>query len=89
MGSLKRKMARNKEKRAKKDMKQKLGLFNKIGDECLACRAPYDKTSKEHVQSWFVTVRREQGIVNLYCPDCWGKAKKVIEEYEKEVDNDS
>ena len=89
MGSLKRKLQRNKEKQAKKDMKQKLGLFHKLGDECLACQAPFDKKSKEHAQTWFVTVRREQGVVNLYCPDCWGKAKSVIEEYEKEVDNAS
>tara|TARA_R100001129_G_scaffold163200_1_gene128692 strand:+ start:98 stop:367 length:270 start_codon:yes stop_codon:yes gene_type:complete len=89
MGSLKRKLQRKKEKHAKKDMKSKMGLFNKLPDQCTACDKPFDKTNKEQVQSWFVTVRREQGVVNLYCPDCWGKAKKVIEEFEKEANNDS
>jgi hypothetical protein len=89
MGSLERKLQRKKEKQAKKDMKKKMGLFDKLGDECLACKAPYDKTNKEQVQSWFVTVRREQGVVNLYCPDCWGKAQKVIEDFEKEKNNES
>jgi|TARA_R110000824_G_scaffold43779_2_gene127799 hypothetical protein len=84
MGSLERKLQRNKEKQAKKDMKSKMGLFDKLGDECLACRAPYDKKDKEQVQSWFVTVRREEGVVNLYCPECWGKAQKVIEDFEKD-----
>ena len=56
MGSLKRKMARNKAKQAKKDLKQKIGLFDQLGDECLTCQKPFDKKSKEHAQTWFVAV---------------------------------
>jgi len=90
MGSLKRKMARNKAKQAKKDLKQKVGLFDKLEDECLVCEKPFDKKSKEDVTSWFVTVREEQGVVNLYCPECWDTAQKVIEEFSnREVNNDS
>jgi hypothetical protein len=89
MGSLKRKMARNKAKQAKKDLKQKVGLFDKLEDECLVCEKPFDKKSKEDVTSWFVTVREEQGVVNLYCPECWDTAQKVIEEFSNRGNNDS
>ena len=81
MGSLKRKMARNKEKRAKKYLKQKIGLFDKLEDECLTCQKPFDKNSKEHAQSWFVAVRKQEGKVNLYCPECWNKAQEIIKDY--------
>ena len=85
-----RKFRRAKQKRAKKDLSKKIGLFNKLGDECLVCEEPFDKKSKEQVQNWFVAIREEQGVVNLYCPGCWGKAQKVIEDYEKRgIDNDS
>jgi hypothetical protein len=81
MGSLKRKMARSKQKRAKKDLKQKIGLFDKLEDECLTCQKPFDKTSKEHAQSWFVAVRKQEGKVNLYCPECWNRAQEIIKDY--------
>jgi hypothetical protein len=84
MGSLKRKMARKRAKKAKKDLNKKIGLFNQLQDECLVCEKPFDKTCKEQVQEWFVTVREEQGVVNLYCPECWGTAQKVIEDYGKQ-----
>ena len=89
MVSLKRKMARNKAKQAKKDLKQKVGLFDKLEDECLVCEKPFEKKSKEDVTSWFVTVREEQGVVNLYCPECWDTAQKVIEEFSNRGNNDS
>ena len=81
MGSIGRKMARNQKKNAKKKMKEQLGLFDKLGDECLVCRKSYDKTNKEHVTSWFVTVRKQEGVVNLYCPDCWESANEIIEDF--------
>ena len=82
-------MARNKAKQAKKDLKQKVGMFDKLEDECLVCEKPFDKKSKEDVTSWFVTVREKQGVVNLYCPECWGTAQKVIEEFNNRGNNDS
>ena len=78
MGSIERKLQRNKEKQAKKDMKQKMGLFDKLGDECLTCQRPFDKKSKEQAKSWFVAVRKKENKVNLYCPECWGKAQGII-----------
>tara|TARA_A100001391_G_C5043530_1_gene271539 strand:- start:1100 stop:1387 length:288 start_codon:yes stop_codon:yes gene_type:complete len=88
MGSIKRKMARNKAKRKKKQfekaMKQQLLMFDKLGDECAACQKPFDKKSKEHATTWNVVVREEEEIVRLYCPECWDKANKII----KEIEND-
>ena len=88
MGSLKRKMQRNKMKKFKKDfkkrLKQQMMMFDKLEDECAACEKPFDKKSKEHASTWKVVVREEEQVVRLYCPDCWGKANKVI----KEIEND-
>ena len=84
MGSLKRKMARNKAKKEKKQfekaMKQQLLMFDKLGDECSACQKPFDKKSKEHAMTWNVVVREQEEIVRLYCPECWDKANKIIKE---------
>ena len=88
MGSLKRKLARNKAKKNKKlekNMAKKLMLFDILGDECAACQEPYDKTSKEHAQTWKVIVREQEKIVRLYCPPCWDKANKVIKEIEDDL----
>jgi hypothetical protein len=85
MGSLKRKMARNKAKKEKKEfekvMKQQLMMFDKLGTECAACSEPYDKNSKEHAMTWKVVVREKEETVRLYCPPCWDKANKIIEEF--------
>jgi uncharacterized protein with PIN domain len=84
MGSLKRKIERNKLKRkikdTKKDLKNKVGLFDKIGEECLNCQKPFDKTSKKMALEWTVVVREEKEQVNLYCPECWESGKKIVEE---------
>jgi len=84
VGSLKRKMARARKKRADKEMKEKLGLFDKIPDKCLTCHEPFDKKSKEQALTWSVVVRRKEKVVRLYCPKCWQLAKDII----KEVEND-
>tara|TARA_B100002019_G_C20905310_1_gene420099 strand:+ start:272 stop:589 length:318 start_codon:yes stop_codon:yes gene_type:complete len=84
MGSLKRKYARNaakKQKKAEKKMEKKLMMFDMLDDECAACQKPFDKTSKEHATTWNVVVREQEKLVRLYCPDCWGKANKIIEEF--------
>ena len=87
MGSQSRKVQRNKEKRAKKDLQKKLGMFDRLEDECLICQKPFDKKSKEQVKNWFVVVREEQQKVNLYCPPCWGKAQDMIAEIAKDLEN--
>ena len=83
MGSLKRTLRRRKEKREEEDLKEKLGLFSKLGDECMVCSRPFDKTKKEDVQSFYVFVNKEAGRVNLYCPDCWNKAQEIVEDFQK------
>ena len=79
-----KKIKRNNQKRIKKnieeDMKDKMMMFDKLDDECLACKKPFDRTDRAMVESWNVVVRREEKKVNLYCPKCWDFAQKIIEE---------
>ena len=88
MGSLKRKISRSKAKREKKEfekiMKKQLMMFDKLESECAACKAPYDKKSKEDAMTWRVVVREKEEVVRLYCPECWDKANDLI----KEIQND-
>ena len=78
MSSLRKKIKRDKEKEAKKELQKKVGLFNKLSDHCLVCEKDFDKKDKEMVMSWSVVVKEEN--VRLYCPECWGAAKKLVEE---------
>ena len=79
-----RKIRRRKEKEAKKrlakEVKQKMNLFDKIGEECLACRTSFDRTNREMVSTWSVVVRQDEEKVNLYCPTCWSAAKQFVQE---------
>tara|TARA_R100001015_G_C4453139_1_gene42602 strand:- start:13 stop:285 length:273 start_codon:yes stop_codon:yes gene_type:complete len=72
-------------KKQDKDMKEKIGLFHMIPDECLSCTEPFDKTNKEQVTTWNVVVREEEKVVRLYCPDCWSKATQVVQEFEQKI----
>jgi hypothetical protein len=83
--SLERKLKRAKLKQSKKKMQETLGLFDKIPDHCLTCFAPYDKKNKEQVTSWSVVVRNNEKRVNLYCPDCWNKARDLLKEIEGDI----
>ena len=85
MGSLKRKMARNKAKKAKKTMKNQLSMFDKLGDSCAACDKDFDKKSKQDVTTWSVVVREKEGIVRLYCTECWQGAKNFIKEVQDDL----
>ena len=69
------------------ELEQKMGLFDKIPDECLTCMKPFDKKDKQMVMSWSVVVREEKGVVRLYCPDCWQKAKSFMEKLQSEDTN--
>jgi len=84
MGSLKRKITRNAlkaQKKAEKKVAKKLMMFDILDDECAACQEPFDKKSKEDAMTWSVVVREQEKVVRLYCPECWDKANKVIEEF--------
>ena len=78
VSSLKKKLRRKHEKEAKKDLQEKVGLFNKLGEECLVCQKDFDKKNKEMVMSWSVIVKED--LVRLYCPECWNRANKLIKE---------
>ena len=69
----------NSKKQAKKDLQQKMNMFDRLPDECSACLAPFDKKNKDMVMSWHVVVREEESVVRLYCPDCWRKATSLVE----------
>ena len=60
-------------------------MFDKLEDHCAACEKPFDKKSKEHVSTWNVVVREKEDVVRLYCPECWGKANKLIEEIQNDL----
>jgi len=83
MTSAKRKMSRKKERDAQKKMKEQINLFDKVGDKCMACASPFDKTSKEQATTWTVVVRKKEEKVNLYCPTCWSTAQEIITNFKK------
>ena len=71
---------RRKQKEAEMDIQQKMTLFGKLPEACDACEKEFDKKDKSMVQSWNVVIREAEGVVRLYCPDCWNMARKLIEE---------
>jgi hypothetical protein len=78
VSSLTKKIQRQKEKEASKELKKKMGLFNKLADQCLVCQETFDKKNKDMVMSWSVVVKEDK--VRLYCPECWDRANKLIKE---------
>ena len=62
---------------------EQINLFENLPDHCLTCEAPFDKKSKPMALTWSVVVREKEGIVRLYCPECWGKARKIAEKLDK------
>jgi hypothetical protein len=78
VSSLKKKLKRQQEKEAKKDLQEKVGLFNKLSEECLVCQKDFYKKNKEMVMSWSVIVNED--TVRLYCPECWDRANNLIKE---------
>jgi ribosomal protein L44E len=67
-----------------RDIPEKVALFEKIPNECNACTKPFNKENRMQVATWSVVVRNDINQVRLYCPDCWEKAKAVVQAYEKE-----
>lgn len=84
MNRAQRRAAKKNKKNESSEVQEKMAMFGKLEDECLACQAPFDKKDKQQVMSWSVVVRNDTEEVRLYCPDCWGKAKAVVQAYEKE-----
>ena len=74
-------------KQGTQKMADKMLQFDKLPDECSACTKPYDKKDKEMAMTWNVVVKEEQGVVRLYCPDCWKLANDAIETMKREIEN--
>ena len=68
------------------EMASKVALFGKMPDECLTCQIPFDKKSKEMVMTWNVVVHGPEEVVRLYCPECWDKAVKITQEFQKHLE---
>ena len=79
---------KTKKKQAERDLKEKVNLFSKLEDYCLVCEKPFDKQDREMVQSWYVVVNKEQKRVNLYCPECWNKARALVEKIKEEINEE-
>ena len=82
---LKRAQAKKSKKNAEKEMATKVALFGKLPSNCLTCEAPFDKMDKQQVMSWSVVIREQEEKVNLYCPDCWERAKSLVEDLRERI----
>ena len=68
-------------KSGNKDLAEKIKIFSKLKDKCRVCESPFDKTNIEMLSTWMVVVREDEKKTNLYCPECWDKAQKIIESF--------
>ena len=68
-------------KEKEKDLKQKLNMFDRLPECCLTCNKNFDRKNRGQVMTWFVVVKNAESKVNLYCPDCWTKATKLVEDF--------
>ena len=64
--------------RAEKEMAQKMNMFDKIPNACMSCDKDFDRKDKDMIMSWTVVVRKEQEQVNLWCPECWVRARETL-----------
>jgi predicted RNA-binding Zn-ribbon protein involved in translation (DUF1610 family) len=69
-----------KKKQKKSDLKEKMGLFDMIPENCLACLEPFDKKDKKMVSTWSVVVKEKEKKVSLYCPSCWEAAMQIVKQ---------
>jgi len=80
-----RAMAKEAKEDGQEDLSEKMILFGKLGDACLICEKSFDKKNKEMVMSWNVVVREEE--VRLYCPECWDRARGIVEDFKERIEN--
>jgi len=81
----KRRNITKKKKLAEKEMAKKIELMGNLPDSCLTCESPFDKKDRGQVFSWRVVVREKEGVVNLYCPPCWDRATKLVEDFRDRI----
>jgi len=68
-------------------MAEKMMLFDSLPDECSSCTKAFDKKDRDMVISWNVVVREKEGIVRLYCPQCWTAAQNAVANLYGEIDD--
>lgn len=85
MTSTKRKLKRAQEKKMKKQLKEAASSYLDLPEQCLTCDKLFDKTSREHVTTWNIVIRKAEGKKNLYCPECWDGAKKLLKDIQKDL----
>ena len=81
-----KKIKRDKKKKKEKSqvqeeqqrLKKQMNMFDKIPESCSACKKDFPKTREAHM-SWQVTVRNEEQLVRLFCPDCQQRARELAE----------
>ena len=69
----------------KPDLEKKVGLFDKLPKQCTNCDKPFDKKDKEMAMTWSVVVREKENKVNLYCPQCWNDAHRLLEQIKRDI----
>lgn len=85
MNRAERRKLKKKTKKAEPNGTEELmDLFDKLPNACLTCGKPYDKKNKQMAMTWSVVVRKEESKVNLYCPECWSMAQKIIKDFKEE-----
>ncbi len=77
--------AKQSKQAGQEEVAEKIALFGLMPDHCLTCEEPFDKTNKVMVEAWSVVVREEKELVRLYCPECWQKAREILEDFEKRL----
>ena len=91
MGSLSRKIRRKRAQKFAKQftnqLKKQMKMMGSMPDQCLACKKPFDKNSKEHAETWKIVVRKQTEQTHLYCPTCWEMAMEMIKETEESDDS--
>ena len=78
----KQRRALKKPSKPEQEMAEKVALFGLLPDSCSACQKSFDKKDKAMVFSWSVVVHNETETVRLFCPECIGRTKELIEENE-------
>ena len=71
-------------KSGNKDLENKMNLLASMSESCDACDSIFNKQDDKMVNEWTVVVREDEKATRLYCPDCWSKAKKLIEKVKEE-----
>ena len=69
----------------KPDLEKKVGLFDKLPKQCTNCDKPFDKKDREMAMTWSVVVREKENKVNLYCPQCWNDAHRLLEQIKRDI----